>query len=115
MKYYLETLIPKVMHQNIQQRTADLAQSFIQHGQKTINKSNYSKVYSEMVDQIQVQGMADKVGKRKFGCTHLPELTTNGQVVLVHKQIIWCKKRQAPPTEALRTKTEKYEMDIDNY
>ena len=34
-------------------------------------------------------------------------------MVLVNKQILCCKKRQAPPTEVLRQKTKKYGMDIN--
>ena len=52
-KLYLKTLIPKVVHQNIQQRRIDLAQSFIHHGRSPINESNYTKLYSEMVDLTQ--------------------------------------------------------------
>ena len=53
IKLYLESLIPKVVHQNIQQRRIDLAQSFIHHGRSPINESNYTKLYSEMVDLTQ--------------------------------------------------------------
>ena len=96
-------MILKVAHQNIQQRTIKLAQSFIQHGQSPTNESNYTNVYLEMVELM--QGVANKVGKKKFGYAHPPELTPKGQMVLVHKQIMYCKNRQTPPTEALCTHT----------
>ena len=66
-----------------------------------------------MVDLM--QEVANKVGKKKYGYARSPELTTKGKMVLVQKQIMCSKKRQAPPTEALCTKTEKYGMDIDAY
>ena len=55
------------------------------------------------------------MGKKKFEYACSPELTTKGQLVIVHTQILCCKKRQAPPTEELCTKAEKYRMDIDTY
>ena len=48
----------------------------------------------------------------KFEYPQLPELITRGQMVLVHKQILCCKKRHAPPTEVLQ-KDRKAWMDID--
>ena len=66
-----------------------------------------------MVDLM--QGVANKAGNKKFGYDRSPELTTKKQMVLVHKQIMCCKKRQTPPTETLCTKTEKYGMDVDAY
>ena len=45
IKHYLKTLIPKLVHQKIQQQIIDLAQSVILHGWIIINKRNYSKAY----------------------------------------------------------------------
>ena len=60
-----------------------------------------------------MQGTATEVGKMKFGYAHSPELTTGGQMVLVHKQILDCKMRRAQPTEALQEQTGKYGVDVD--
>ena len=63
IKLYLETLIPKVVHQNIQQQTIDLVQSFLHHSRSSINESNYTKVYSEMVDLM--QGVTKQSGEEE--------------------------------------------------
>ena len=59
-----------------------------------------------------MQGTANEVGKKKFGCTRSPELTIRGQMVLVHKEILDCILRCAQPTETLQKRTGKYGMDI---
>ena len=112
IKPYLGTLIPKVEHQKIHQQKLDLAAPFVKHGRGTTNESSYNKVYTEVVDFM--QGTANEVGKLMFEYAPLQELTTRGQMVLVHKQLLCSKKRHASPTEALHEQTERYRMDINN-
>ena len=53
------------------------------------------------------------MGKIKYGYIRSPALVEAGRIVLTFRMILDCIRRQAPPTERLKKRTDAAEMDLD--
>jgi hypothetical protein len=96
---FLQTVLPRLKDQHIQQRTFELAESFTTGGACPGNITTYHLIYSQLLEIV--RGAASEVGRKKFGYMRSPELTTAGRLLNAHIMLLDCRTRNSPPTPAL--------------
>jgi hypothetical protein len=64
----------------------------------------YQQIYNSFLELA--GATAASMAKRRFGYERSRELTTKGQLLLIHKNILDCKNRQAPLTPSILTRAE---------
>jgi hypothetical protein len=69
----------------------------------------YQQIYNSFLELAGAQAAA--TAKRKFGYERLQELTTKGQQLLFHKNILDCKNRHAPLTTSILKCSEKMNVN----
>lgn len=82
-------------------RVLRLAQAFAIHSSTDTNITQYNALYGEFLDIS--RSVAKKVGCKKYGYNRSPTLTSSGQLLLIHKHTLDCKRRKAPLTPSSRT------------
>ena len=75
------------------------------HGPTQDNVRVYQQIYNSFLELAGAQAAA--TAKTKFGYEWLQELTTKGQPLLIHKNILDCKNRHAPLTTSILKCSEK--------
>ena len=100
MEDFLRLLWSRFTEHNIQQRAFELARLFTEHGSSDTNVQKYHVLYTELLELS--RGTASEVGRKKFGYMRSPSLTLQGRLLNAHFMLLDCKRRQAPPSEALR-------------
>jgi hypothetical protein len=74
-------------------RVTKLVKSFSEHGPTQDNVRAYQQIYNSF---LELSGAtAASTAKQRFGYERLQELTTKGQLLLIHKNILDCKNRHA--------------------
>ena len=61
------------------------------------------------------KGAASKVGTKKFGYMHNPDMTLCGRMVLVYKMMLGSRSRNAPPTTALVKRASALNVYLTNF
>ena len=69
----------------------------------------YQQIYNNFLELAGAQAAA--TAKRKFGYERLQELTTKGQQLLIHKNILDCKNQHAPLTTSILKCSEKMKVN----
>ncbi len=107
---FLRALQPVLTEHNIESKVFKLARSFAEHKATTENKTTYNKIYGEFLEIA--RGVANSVGKKKFGYMRSTTLTTAGTHFLAMRYLLDCKRRGAPPTKALLRLGARLSLDI---
>jgi hypothetical protein len=99
VKKFLDELIPSAKRENFKPRVLKLARSFSQHGPTKDNKRVYQQIYNSFLELAGSQAVS--TAKKEFGYERSRELTTKGQHLLLHKNILDCKNQHAPLTTSI--------------
>ena len=99
VKKYLEELIKQASGRKLMERTTRLAAKFVKHGPDPRAMQEYNDLYKEAITLC--KNVAFKTGKKKYGHMRSPSLTLTGGWVRFYRQILECKKRNAPLSSPL--------------
>jgi len=91
---FIDTFIPSAKEVKLKEKVMTLAANFIKHGRSVKNVAAYQKLDQIFTDLA--LGSAHKVSRKNFGYTRSPELALNGRLVVIAKQMLDCKRRNAP-------------------
>ena len=108
---FLVQLIKLFKHHKIKDRVFKLSDLFRRFGKSKRNVDKYQKMDRE-IRELAV-ATSSKVGKRKYGYMRNPTLTTKGRVLILWKMILDCKRRRAPPTDAVIHRAKEYNVDLE--
>ena len=97
----------------IQDKVFHLADAFIQTGVSDDNISKYHVLYKDFLDIA--RGVAKQVGRKKYGYARSSKLTINGRILLVVKQMLDCKSRNAPFTPSILKRCGDLDLDAREY
>ena len=86
---FLDELVPSAKRKNYKTRVTKLAKSFSEHGPTHDNVRVYQQIYNSFLELT--RATAASTAKQRFGYERLQELTTKEQLLLIHKNILYCK------------------------
>jgi hypothetical protein len=109
VKNFFDELVPSAKPENYKPRVLKLARSFSTHGPTQDNVRVYQQIYNSFLELAGAQAAA--TAKRKFGYERSRELTTKGQQLLLHKNILDCKNWHAPLTTSILKRSEKMKVN----
>ena len=101
---FLDELVPSAKRENYKTRVTKLAKSFSKHGPTHNNVRVYQQIYNSFLELA--GATTASMVKRRFGYERLQELTTKGQLLLIHKNILDCKNLHAPLTPSILKRAE---------
>ena len=107
---FLCALRPQFEAQNIECRVFDLARQFAEHKATSATVRAYNNLYGQFLEIV--RGVANKVGRKKYGYMRSPALARAGNHVLLMRYAWDCKRRDAPPTKRLLTLGGQLQVDI---
>ena len=114
-KQLLFTTMARTLFNNhkIAERVMALAASFVEHGTTDENIAAYVKLDTEIIDLI--VSAAKQTSRRKFGYTRSEELTTAGQLLILYKCLLSCKRRRQPLPPGCTKSAKRLDHDITFY
>ena len=109
VKGFIEEMHPKLTTHKIFARTTALEKEFVTQGATATNINSYHGLYKEFLDIA--RAASKTVGRKKFGYMRSGELTTKGSMLLLYKNMLDCKQRQAPITPKILRQCAALEVD----
>ena len=91
-------------------KVAKLAHQFALYSSTTANIAKYNAIYGEFLDIA--RSAAKKVGRKKYGYNRSPTLTSSGQLLLIHKHVLDCRRRKAPLTPSILQRCSQHDVSI---
>ena len=86
MQKFLDELLPSAKRKNHKTRVTKLAKSFLEHGPTQDNVRVYQQIYKSFSELAGATAVS--TAKRIFGYERSQKLTTKGQLLLIHKNIL---------------------------
>ena len=96
---FIKELRAQIDAHGIPRKVVTLLNRFYENGATPELICEYNKLDKEYTDLI--RAALNKTGHRRYGYYRSPELTLAGQLVNLHKAILDCLRRKAPPSEGL--------------
>ena len=111
MVAFQKKLEKSMIANSVKERVFKMAKSFAQRGKTKQNIRTYQKLDRQIRELA--KGAASKVGKKKFGYMHNPDMTLCGRMLIVYKMMLDCKSRHAPPISVLIRNAEALNVDSE--
>ena len=114
-KKLLFTTMGRTLFNNhkIPERVMALAADFVATGATEENIAKYTKLDTEIIDLI--VSAAKQTSRRKFGYSRSEELTTAGQLLILYKCLLSCKRRRQPLPPGCLKSAERLDEDLSFY
>ena len=108
VKKFVTSLENKLDEHSIPQRITELAHSFALHSATQSTIAQYNALYGEFMELT--RSTAKRVGRKKYGYNRSPTLTTTGQLLLLYKHTLDCKRRKSVLTQSILSRCAKYDI-----
>lgn len=107
-KKFLEGLVEQCDTHSLWEQVFEMASAYVERGCTVRNMQRYASLYGLFLDLV--KATAESVGRSNYGYARSTELGIKGHMVLLYKQMLDCKKRNAPLSPALREHMAAYDI-----